>query len=120
MMRMMGITLLAALAVLTFTGCQESEGSDAALIRRARLIGNENLQLKKQLEEKEEKIAQLRQQIQQLQTEMNEAARQAGETNLRIMQIVKKKKKRNQQLAEENAKLKAQLEQLKDEQPAGQ
>lgn len=52
------LTLAAALALLT--GCRQS---DSQLVQRAKLVGSENIQLKKQLEQKEKEIQALRQQM---------------------------------------------------------
>lgn len=116
MNRTFAISLLLGITFMMLAGCQESKGSDTALIQRARLVGNENLQLKKQLEEKNQQIAQLKENIEQLETEKAEAARKAGDTNFRIMQIVAETEKRNEALTQENEKLKNRLEELKSQQ----
>lgn len=95
------------IAVLLLTGCQESQSSQ---IQRARLVGRDNLKLKKQIEVKNTEIAQLKKDIEQLQAAKDEAARKSGETNFRVMQIVAESEKQNAQLRQENAKLKAELE----------
>ncbi|MBL7215848.1 MAG: hypothetical protein ISS71_09250 [Phycisphaerae bacterium] len=106
-------SLVICIALITLTGCQKSQESDSGLIQRARLVGNENLQLKKQLEEKDLKIAQLEKDIEQLKTEKAQAAQKAGDTNFRIMQIVAETEKKNQALVQENEKLKQELKKLK-------
>jgi hypothetical protein len=116
MNRIMIALMAACIVLVSLTGCQESEGSDTALIQRARLVGNENLQLKKQLEEKDQLIAQLKENIEQLEIDKAEAARKAGDANFRIMQIVAETEKRNEALTQENEKLKNQLEELKSQQ----
>ena len=116
MNRIMIALMAACIVLVSLTGCQESEGSDTALIQRARLVGNENLQLKKQLEEKDQLIAQLKENIEQLEIDKAEAARKAGDANFRIMQIVAETEKRNDALRQENEKLKNQLEELKSQQ----
>jgi len=101
--------------MLSLTGCQEasSESSDTTLIQRARLVGNENLKLKQELEQKNEKITQLEAQIEQINAENEQASIESGETNLRIMLLMAEAQKNNESLLQENEKLKAEIEKLK-------
>lgn len=112
-MRKTIITSLAGLmAVLLLTGCQESESSQ---IQRARLVGRENLQLKKQIDAKETEIAQLKKDIEQLKIDKDKVSQQSGETNIRVLQIMAETENKNALLTLENEKLKAELEQLKSQ-----
>ena len=103
-------SLAGIMGVLLLTGCQESESGQ---IQRARLVGRENLQLKKQIEAKDAEIAQLKKDLQDLQAAKDQASQQAGNTNFRVMQIVAETEKQKEQLQIENKALKAELEKLK-------
>ncbi|MHC5118347.1 MAG: hypothetical protein ACYSQY_15040 [Planctomycetota bacterium] len=57
------VLFISALATLLLTGCQESDSSQ---IRRARLIATENMQLKQDLEDRDQQIEELKAQIEAL------------------------------------------------------
>ena len=109
-MRIVLCALVAAMAVLLVAGCQESESSQ---IQRARLVGNENIQLKKQLAAKDAEIAQLKKDIEQLKADQAAETMKAGETNIQIMRIVAETEQQKAKLQAENTQLKAELEKLK-------
>ena len=102
--------LLAGL-LLSAAGCQEAE-SDAALVRRARLVANENITLKKQLDEKDQQIARLEQQIEKLEQEKHKITKDTGEATLRMLQITAEAEQRATFLREENERLKQKLQEL--------
>lgn len=104
------VILIAALSILLLTGCQKSNASQ---VRRARLVVDENLQLKKQLEEKNQLIEDLEKQIEEKEAEMAKAEENFGTTTIQTLQMVADTEKRNQDLLLENAKLKEELEKLK-------
>lgn len=97
--------------ILLASGCGDPE-SDAALIRRARLVANENIALKKQLEEKDKHIAQLEKQIEQLKQEKQHISEQTDETTFRLLQMTAEAEQRADTLRQENEWLKQQLEQV--------
>lgn len=111
MKQAMFFLLLASISLFVLTGCQESEANQ---IRRARVIANENIQLKKQLAEKDQHIAELNKQIEELNAEIAEKDETFGNTTLRTLQMVSESEKQNQELMLENKKLKAELEKLKN------
>ncbi len=110
MRKMIVISLVSVMAVLLLGGCQESQSNQ---IQRARLVGHENLQLKKQLEAKDAEIAQLKKAMEKLRTEKDDASKQFGDTNIRVMQIIAETEKKNQQLIKEVEELKAEIKTLK-------
>jgi len=101
---------VSVLGVLLLAGCQESDASD---IRRARVIGNENLQLKQDLEEKDERIAELTAQIEALELEKAKVIEQSGETSIKTLRMLMESEKRAEAIVIENRKLQAELEKLK-------
>jgi len=110
-MRHMTIVVLTALlGTLVLAGCRES---DATQIRKARLVANENIQLKKQLAEKDAQIQDLKKQIEKIEAEKAQADEEFGFTTIKTLQMVAETEERNQALTEENEKLKEEIESLK-------
>ena len=110
MNRMIVMSLVICIILVMLTGCQES---NANLIQRARLVGNENLKLKKQLEEKDLQIAQLQKDIEKLEAEKLQETQKSGDTNFRLLQLLGEAEKNKETLMQENEALKAELEKLK-------
>ena len=104
------VIVVSVLCVLLLTGCQES---DAHQIRKARVIGNENLQLKKQLEEKDQQIEELTTQIEALEVEKAKVIEQSGETSIKTLRMLLESEKRAEAIVIENRKLEEELEKLK-------
>jgi len=104
------VIVVSVLSVLLLTGCQES---DAHQIRKARVIGNENLQLKKQLEEKDQQIEELTAQIEALEVENAKVIEQSGEASIKTLRMLLESEKRAEAIVIENRKLEAELEKLK-------
>ncbi len=100
------VTLLAS-------GCAEPQADDA-LIRRARLVADENIELRKQLEQKDRRIAQLEQELQDAHEEMLRITEQTGRNTRRLLEITAEAERRAEQLREENERLKERLDQLKN------
>ncbi|HOQ03664.1 MAG TPA: hypothetical protein PKY88_00425 [Anaerohalosphaeraceae bacterium] len=76
----------AVLAVLMLgTGCQESGRKTD---RRAQLVGQENLQLKKQIQEKEREIERLKKEIEALQEQARKTEETHGQTYAKMLEIV--------------------------------
>ena len=104
------LTTVSVIAIVLGTGCQES---DATQIRKARLIGTENLQLKKQLKEKDQQIEDLKKEIEQVKAEMAQKEKQSGQTSIKSLKLLMESEKRAEGLVIENRKLKEELEKLK-------
>ena len=105
------VIVFSILGILLLTGCQES---DASQIRRARVIGTENLQLKQDLKEKDQQIEKLTAQIEALEVEKAKVIEQSGETSIKTMRMLLESEKRAEAIVIENRKLEAELEKLKD------
>jgi flagellar biosynthesis/type III secretory pathway chaperone len=81
------LTLFVLAAVCLFSiGCNESMSSDQ--LRMAQLVGNENLQLKKDLATKDQQIADLKKQIEQAQQENDKIMEQHGNIYKKLMEII--------------------------------
>ena len=110
-MRQFAIVLLVSvLAVVLLSGCQES---DARQIRRARVIGNENLQLKQDLKEKDQQIEELKKQIEEIEADRAKENEKFGNMTIKTLQMLSETENRNQALTLENKKLKEELEKSK-------
>lgn len=104
------VALTTVLGTLLLAGCQKS---DASQIRKARVVANENLQLKKQLAEKDTQIQDLKKQIEGIEAEKAKADEEFGTTTIKTLQMVSETENRNQALTLENEKLKEEIESLK-------
>lgn len=102
--------LCCGVLALFFVGCEKSSESE---IRRAKLVGSENIQLKKQLELKEKEIQEQKDLLAKYQSDTVKAIDEAGDANLKVLQMLAETSKKNEALHEENLRLKAQLEELK-------
>ncbi len=102
MNRTIAMSLIMCIALLMLTGCQKSVAdADAGLIQRARLVGAENLKLKKEIEEKDARIAQLEKQIEEINAQHAQAIQESGEANFKLVQILAESEKTNEQLRQE-------------------
>lgn len=111
------LTAVFMLTVIFTAGCEESNKfSD----RRAMLVGNENMQLKKQLKQKDSEIEALNGRIEGLkgdivkcQENTKASVKQATKAVVDIMGIFAETTRKAAALEAENAQLKIQIEQLK-------
>ncbi|MHC5199328.1 MAG: hypothetical protein ACYSO1_04335 [Planctomycetota bacterium] len=102
--------LIVLLSVPLLIGCQESRSGQ---IRRARLIADENLELKKELKQKDEQIADLKKQIEEIEAKIVEENKKFGDMTLKTLPFLAESEKKNQALTAENKKLKEELAELK-------
>ena len=110
-MRQFTITIVVSvMGILLLAGCQESESSQ---IRKARLVGNENLQLKQDLEEKDKQIEELTTQIEALEVKNAKVIEQSGEASIKTLRMLLESEKRAEAIVIENRKLEKELEKLK-------
>ena len=80
-----GLTAIAAVCLL-LGGCQESNSTDQ--IRRAQLVGNQNIALTKQIKEKDAQIADLTAQLQKAKEQNEELQAQHGDIYVKLMQML--------------------------------
>lgn len=106
-----GLTVIFSCAILAIfmNGCQESDQSE---IRRAKLVGNENIQLKKQLESKDKEIQKQKDLVTKIEVEKALAIEQSAEANLKLLKALAEVSKEKDTLLEENLRLKAQIKEL--------
>jgi len=104
------VIIISVLSILLLAGCQKSESSQ---IRKARLVGAENLQLKQELKEKGQQIEELTAQIEALEVEKAKVITQSGETSIKTLRMLLESEKRAEAIVIENRKLQEELEKLK-------
>lgn len=109
------LSLVIAIAIcINVSGCGESANS--ASFKRAQLIGNENIELKKQLEQKDAEIQKQKDILAQKEKEFAGELEKAGDTALKLMQIVSQSSQQTDTLTAENLKLKETIKQLEAKQ----
>ena len=93
---MMNSKLIVAFAfAIAFSGCQKSQSS--SVMRRAQVLGNENIQLKKQVADLETQVADLTGQLDQCQTQSKLDRQKMGEGYMKLMEQVAEYKKKMKQ-----------------------
>jgi len=114
-MRNVAISLLLTAVLLgagaVFSGCEE-QASDPSTMRRARLVADENIELKKQLAERDKEIERQKQLVDDCKQEMAKAQEEAGSTMLQMLQQLAESGKEVETLTEENTKLKERIAEL--------
>ena len=117
------LVLATGVVIMVGVGCQESE---APSTKRARLIASENMQLKKQLEQRDSQIEKLKnehgKQIKQLEEQIAKCLEQKQSLQKRLQENVQERVdevlatvvEENAQLRQEISKLNAQIEELKN------
>jgi septal ring factor EnvC (AmiA/AmiB activator) len=92
------LTVLAAVCLFS-NGCNEGMSPDQ--IRQARLVGNENLQLKKQIQAGDSQIADLNKQLEQARQEIARAQKQMKDNDTRIAALSKELEQTKQESRQE-------------------
>ena len=85
MNRRIGLWILLIAFCLVAAGCQESASQSD---RRTRLVANENLQLKKQIQEKDHEIERLQNEIKTMQQQTATDAEQQGDTYKKLLDML--------------------------------
>ena len=100
--------LLLIAAVVFMAGCQES---DSQLVQRARLVGSENIQLQKELEQKDKEIQSLKDRMAKMEEDYQQQLNESAESSFKLLEIVSQTSKDLEECRAENERLKAQLNQ---------
>lgn len=107
--RVLSLTIAIAICI-TLSGC--GKDTDSASIKRAKLVGNQNIELKKQLELKDAEIQKQKDLFAQKEQEFADTQEKAGDTTLKLMQNIIQTSQLNETLSAENLKLKEKIKQL--------
>lgn len=89
---------------ILFSGCRESDSTND---RQARLIGNQNLELKKKIEQQKNLLDKCQKENEDLRSKIDK-------TSLNFMKILTETHQENAKLKAENAELKEKVKQLED------
>ncbi len=81
------ITITWVAAGLAFWACSCQPSSDQ-MVRRAQLVGNENLKLKKELQQKDAEIANLKKEIDRLNAEHAKYEEDTGTTSTQLLRLL--------------------------------
>jgi len=110
------VLFLAVLAVsIFFLGCEEGNHLSQ---KKARLVGDENLKLKKQLElcnQEIRKLEELFAQYEEGEQSRTEARKKAGELSFKLLDDISTATKKNEELTRENLQLKTRIAELESE-----
>lgn len=87
-------------------GCEESSTSTS---RRARLVADENLQLKEQLKACRAEVEQQKRLVAEAQKQAEQIASDSGEANIKLLKALADMGKQLEAMSAENERLKAQL-----------
>ena len=94
----------------SLSGCDET----AQQKRKARLVANQNLELKNLLKLRDEQIATLEAELEKCRKERADFEFKSGETARKMLELLSETTKELEQLRQENEKLKQQLGELQD------
>jgi len=86
MTRQIMTVAMAALGLITLAcSCQPSSDQK---VRRAQLVGNENLKLKKEIQQKDAEIVELKKEIERLKAEYAKFQEDTGQSSIKILQLL--------------------------------
>ena len=97
-------------AVISLSGCREESGDMS--LRRARLVGNENIELKKQLKLRDEEIEHQKQLVVQCRKERAKDKKLSGDNAVKLLKHLSESGKQVTALRAENKQLREKIEEL--------
>jgi hypothetical protein len=103
--------LLIFVVFACIAGCSQ-EQSDQALIRQARMTGNENIELKKQIKACQREIETQKALLLQCHKDSEKAMQMTGDNSIKLLKIVDETYRQAEELMIENKQLKDQLKEL--------
>ena len=96
--------------LVSISGCGPNK--DTSVVRKAKLVGDENIRLKNQIEAKDAEIQKQKDLLAEKDTEIAKVKQQSGDSSLKIMQHLVQGEKAVKELTAENEQLKAKIKQL--------
>lgn len=94
--------------IIFIAGCGQS---DSQLVRKAQLVGHENIQLKKQLDKQKQEYKALEDKMASMQQDYEQQLKVSGESSFKVMEIVAQTAKDLEDCQAENEKLRQRLSQ---------
>ena len=111
------LLFLGAGAVITLSGCREESGDTT--LRRARLVGNENIELKKEIKLRDKEIERQKQLAGQDRADWAKDKELSGNNMIKMLKHLSESSKQVNTLTAENAQLKEKIKEL-EAKPASQ
>ncbi|MCK5173040.1 MAG: hypothetical protein KAR47_06585 [Planctomycetes bacterium] len=106
--------LIVLIGVAITAGCEEKV--QIVSDRHARLVGDENLQLRKQLNAKDREVEQLNDRLEKCTNQLATVGQKAGEVNIAIMGKLSEQGPAIEALTSENVRLKKRIKELEAKQ----
>ena len=104
------LLVLGAGTVITLSGCREESGDTS--LRRARLVGNENIELKEEIKMRDKEIQRQKQLLEQCRADRTKDKEQSGNNTLKLLEQLAESGKQVGTLAAENAQLREKIKEL--------
>ncbi len=104
------LLVLGAGAVITLSGCREESGDTT--LRRARLVGNENIELKKEIKLRDKEIERQKQLVEQGRADRAKDKDLTGNNMIKMLKHLSESSKQVNALTAENAQLKEKIKEL--------
>ncbi|MCD6392230.1 MAG: hypothetical protein J7M40_01845 [Planctomycetes bacterium] len=106
------LLFLGTATVIGLSGCREESGNMS--LRKARLVGNENIELKKQLKLRDKEIERQKQLVVQCRADRIKDKDLNGENTVKLLKLLAESDIKINTLTNENAQLKEKIKELQD------
>lgn len=110
---LMRVLLILGLGLLV--GCQEQSESD--IVKKARLVGQENIELKKQVKKQDQAFQEQKDLLEQCRQEVIKGQEESTDTGAKMLEIASKAATEAENLRIENEKLTARIRELESKAP---
>jgi uncharacterized protein YabN with tetrapyrrole methylase and pyrophosphatase domain len=107
--------VLMILGLCPLVGCQEQNESD--IVKKARLVGQDNIELKKQIKKQDQAIQEQKDLLEQCRQEVAKGQEEATDTGAKLLEIASNSANEAENLRIENEKLKARIQELDSKAP---
>ena len=104
------LLFLGTATLISLSGCREESGNMS--LRKARLVGNENLELKKQLKLRDKEIERQKQLVVQCRADWAKEQKLTGENTIKMLKLLSDTSKQVSALTAENTQLKERIKEL--------
>lgn len=104
------LLFLGTATLISLSGCREESGNMS--LRKARLVGNENIELKEQLKLRDKEIEHQKKLVVQCQTDRAKDQELSGDNTIKMLKHLSKSSIQVNALTAENAKLKEKIKEL--------
>ena len=112
------LLFLGTATVISLSGCREESGNMS--LRKARLVGNENIELKKQLKLRDEEIERQKQLVVQCNAERIKDKDLSGDNTIKLLKHLSESSMQVTALTAENTQLKEKIKELQARLPSKQ